>query len=361
MRSHPAAPSRLTGLLPTLTIASPVRNSTINSLTAISGKASDNVGGSGVAQVELTFGRLSDSTFWNGSAWGSTTPVTLATTLSGANWSKTSGLPDSDSTDPVVGLQEGVYLLTAYVFDNAGNKKSISEQFAIDKTPPAVLTVTSPTQGQQVASIGTITGVVADGGNSLGGLQLFLQRDSPLGHWTGSAWDATTEHSLPTKLGSNNTYSSSGALPSPSATSATAKLTPGSYTIRVQASDKAGNVATVTRNFMVVAAQDGTTTVASTIRLSSASVNSSTSTIALSFSGALDPVSAGTPAHYTVYIGTRQLVPMSAARQSAGNTVVLTVPTGSIVKGRTVGVAWADLSAADGSQLNGNSGWITAK
>lgn len=78
--------------MPVSAVVSPVNNSIINSLTTISGTASDNVGLQG---VNIQIQRISDGSYWNGSAWSTATWLTATGTSA---WSYT-GLTAADLTN----------------------------------------------------------------------------------------------------------------------------------------------------------------------------------------------------------------------------------------------------------------------
>jgi parallel beta-helix repeat protein len=139
---------------PSVTITDPAPNSQLLTLTRVGGRAVDNAGGSGLTtdSVTLSIQRSSDSRFWNGTDWSSTSRVLLPVSFDpiSGDWQKTDQLPTISTTD-------GTYTLQARAVDRAGN--------VADSTPtvlrpsPAAPTITSftPESGAIGATV-VITG-----------------------------------------------------------------------------------------------------------------------------------------------------------------------------------------------------------
>ena len=104
---------------PTAYFTSPsINNSTVNTLQPIMGIAQDNLE---IAQVRLSIGRASDGLYWTGSYWGPRTE--LPTSLGNPGSGNTSWAYNGLSS---INLTSGGYVLTARVFDKAGNFIDVS-------------------------------------------------------------------------------------------------------------------------------------------------------------------------------------------------------------------------------------------
>ena len=101
---------------PTVSITSPADQSVVSKLAAITGRAADERGGSGLLRVDVFLQRLSDGKFWTGRAWGVRTALT--TTVAGGAWTRSTGLPASTNLD------NGDYSVQAVATDKAGNHAS---------------------------------------------------------------------------------------------------------------------------------------------------------------------------------------------------------------------------------------------
>ena len=100
---------------------------------AITGSASDNSGGSGVASTQISI-QNSAGKYWNGTTFGTTTPVWLTTTGANSNtsWSYAFARPS-----------DGSYTVQAESTDNSGNVSGVSSgSFTIDTSAPTVTAVT---------------------------------------------------------------------------------------------------------------------------------------------------------------------------------------------------------------------------
>lgn len=133
---------------PTVTVKTPTNGTTVSSLPAISGTATDNSGGSGLARIELSLKRNSDGKSWTGSSWGKATA--LPTTLHDTSWTYGS-LPTGSN------LRTGTYTATASAFDNAGNNKSATSQFVFDGHSPVAAVTLAPMPAYRGAQLKTTT------------------------------------------------------------------------------------------------------------------------------------------------------------------------------------------------------------
>jgi hypothetical protein len=98
---------------PAVSFSSPLNSAQVASFSAISGKALDSDGGSGISRVYLYIQRASDSLYWNGSAW--VTEGRMETTFSEGTWSRSLNLPSGTN------LPNGEYRLSALAYDRASN------------------------------------------------------------------------------------------------------------------------------------------------------------------------------------------------------------------------------------------------
>ena len=194
-----------------LAFTRPTNGKLVNTLSSIDGTVADNSGGSGIASVGVTIQRVSDSTYWNGSAF-----VAAATELSaqagGGFWSLDTSLVAG--TNPATTLTDGNYKITATARDKANNTSTnnITVTSLNDFTAPTI-TWTNPTANSAQSSLPTLTGTAQDnaGGSGLGSAQLALLRNSDQYWWNGTAWQPTFVFLPATLIG--NTYSNSGSLP----------------------------------------------------------------------------------------------------------------------------------------------------
>jgi hypothetical protein len=236
---------------PMVTIASPLKSAMINSLPVISGQATDNAGGSGVARVDLYL-KNSSGLYWNGTQWSGTTAIALPTALANGVWKNTTSLPLASASELLKKLANGQYSIVASAFDKAGNRQTATSSFEVDATVPFQVTINDPANGAYVSSLPMISVQSSDnsGGSGIAKVTLTLKRNSDGTYWTGSAWGAQTPVQLNTITFRGDWQRRSG-LPSTTATTAAAKLDEGSYTAVALAYDKAGNSKTATSVFTV--------------------------------------------------------------------------------------------------------------
>ena len=101
------------------------------SAQSICGTAQDNLGGSGVQDVQVSIQR-GNGNYWNGSSFGSTSPF----------WNIASGTTSWSLAFPASNLPaDGTYTVTVSAVDNDGNIQTTTSPIAIftyDTTPPGV-------------------------------------------------------------------------------------------------------------------------------------------------------------------------------------------------------------------------------
>jgi hypothetical protein len=195
---------------PAASITTPVNTWSYNNLSSATGSATDNVG---VTEVRVRLQRVSDSLYWNGSAWSATATEILASGTT--SWSF--ALPN---------LADGSYALRATARDAAGNTgNSNVTQFVVDKTAPTI-TVIEPKPGKSYSSLPAANGTASDG-NGLWEVRCIIQRNSDGRFWNGSQWVTTW-----TELLASGTTNWSFTMPS---------LSGGNYTFWAVARDWPGN------------------------------------------------------------------------------------------------------------------------
>jgi hypothetical protein len=131
---------------PVVAITSPANGAAIQTLTSITGTASDIGVGLEGNQIHFTLFDVNNGNFWSGSYWTNTSPsdptILLTASVVNGAWTFTSV--------PTGGAQvEGTYFISAFARDNAGNLSTPqsgvnSTSFTIDATPPTVA-IDSPT------------------------------------------------------------------------------------------------------------------------------------------------------------------------------------------------------------------------
>lgn len=225
-----------------LTVSHPLHGSAVRSLASVTGTATDNINGSGIASVTFTFKRISDSQFWNGTGWAATATA-LTTTLNQTTWARNSDLPAGTN------LLDGSYTISAVARDKAGNGKGAGATFRVDRVVPTSVVVTGPTNGSTSRSIASITGTSADntGGSGIAKVNAYLRRKNSSGvleYWANRAgtweWGASVT-SIPTTLTSSGSWSVSNTSPVGTLLPAGSNLPSGTYQVFAYAYDRAGN------------------------------------------------------------------------------------------------------------------------
>ncbi len=202
----------------------------------ITGTASDNTGGSGVAstqvEIQATSG-VNNTKYWNGgnSTWQSTAVFNAASGT--GSWTYAFALP-----------ADGGYTVTAKSTDNAGNTGTTSSvTTTFDSTAPNAPVITYPAASTVYSSGGThvwsgnITGTASDntGGSGVASTQVEIQATSGVNntkYWNGgnSTWQSTAVFNAASGTGS---WTYAFALPAD-----------GGYTVTAKSTDNAGNTGT---------------------------------------------------------------------------------------------------------------------
>lgn len=197
-------------IAPTATIATPVHTWSYKTLSQATGTAGDAVG---IATVRVRLFRISNGTYWNGTAWTTTEADAPATGTS--SWSF--AMPS---------LSDGQYSLQATARDRAGNAGvSSATNFNWDVTAPT-LSVIEPKANTIYPSLPAANGTAADA-NGLSEVRCIVQRGSDKFYWNGNTWVASW-----TEVLAQGTSKWSFTMPA---------LTKGQYTFWAVARDWPGN------------------------------------------------------------------------------------------------------------------------
>jgi LmbE family N-acetylglucosaminyl deacetylase len=195
------------------------------------GTASDSL--SGVKRVELSLRQVSSGAYWNGSSFAGTSEQFLGATGT-SSWS----FPLAASAFPA----DGQYAVRVRAVDNANNVESASSRtFTIDTALPTVA-ASFPVESGAYSAAGWAAGCspagfcgsASDGGAGLQKVEWSLKRVSTARWWNGTSFGSTTEAWR--AASGTGTWSSSFA--------GTSFPAQGQYTLRVRATDLAGNVTT---------------------------------------------------------------------------------------------------------------------
>lgn len=230
---------------PTLAITSPVNNSVVAAIPAITGTVFDlrDDGTAGrIAALNIAIIRNSDGAYYNGATF-TATPASFPATVNadGTFVLQNVNLPTGTN------LTVGAYTIVATATDGSGNTASASVVLTVDNVGPTV-TITNPVTNTLVTGISSITGTAVDnaGGSGVASVNVTLRRDVDNTYWNGTAWVAIYTL-LPTILNANGSWFVSSPLPS-------SRLIDSTYTITAIATDTVGNTGT---GVVVVAAKSG--------------------------------------------------------------------------------------------------------
>ncbi|RLC93245.1 MAG: hypothetical protein DRI39_06320, partial [Chloroflexi bacterium] len=183
----------------------------VNSLTSVSGGASDALG---IDSVQVQIYSIGTSRYWNGSEW-----------QAAAAWLDATGTTAWAYNATGVDWADGSYRIRARSIDMAGNISTEAEDtFLYDSTRP---TATIDDIADYVDSLDSLSGTAADAGG-LDRVQIQIQKQGSSAYWDGSQWQATAAW-LAAVGTSDWTYS----LPA---------LGDDTYTVSARAMDKASNI-----------------------------------------------------------------------------------------------------------------------
>lgn len=321
---------------------------TVRTLPLISVAANDDLFGSGISRIDLNLQRAGDRAYYDGSGFTSR-PTALTTTLAG-------GLYVYAPKFAAGALQDGVYILTAIVYDSAGNRSApIPLTVTVDTTAPQQVTFTRPTQGATVPALSPISGTATDNANGSGiaKVALYIQRRSDGLYWTGRTWGNST--ALATTLSAANasntvTWTRSSGLPMDN------NLKDDTYLLTALATDATGNVKSVTIAVMVnTLAPFSRTHRASSLALSRSAAQVLNSSVQLSFTGALAADSALDIERYQVTVNGHAVAVQSLAYNAATHTVTLGLGEAVLGHGDAVAVAWDNILDTQGRVVAGQA------
>jgi hypothetical protein len=276
-------------------------------------------------------------------------------------------------------LSETSYTLIAHAYDRAGNDLSgVQSNFVVDKTLPASVSVTTPSQGSSMQSLSSLGGSASDNSNGSGvaRVEAFLRYRNSSGvdqYWAlrNGSWgwgsDILGITAALTAPGATTTgWTISNGSPSGTQLPSGANLGVRTYTCVAYVYDRAGNrtrSATPDVSFRITA---GTTSTVSrpvsegqksTVVLSSSSATTGGS-ITLAFTGALNAAKAVEAARYSVQQNGAELEVESVSLANS-TTVVLGLPSGALRVGDRLKVGY-DLQDSKNLTLQGEAD-ITVK
>ncbi len=164
-------------------ISIPVDGDWYNSLTNISGTASDD-GGSKIETVNITIYNESSGNYWAGLAWGVETNLTA--NITGSSWTKNWYYEDSTAFPTFFNGTN--YTINASATDYAGNIGSeTSHTFSYD-TNDLSSEVTDISTYWQTSSTVSITYVASDAGSGLNNVTLYYRYTNDNTSWVSSVW-----------------------------------------------------------------------------------------------------------------------------------------------------------------------------
>ena len=166
---------------PNSTITVPTSSGNYNTLTNITGTATDTY--SGVSTVIITIYNSTNSKYWSGTAWEASAS-NLAVTGTTA-WYKTSGLPTWSSGK--------TYIINSTTTDRAGNNQTAvhSHTFIYDTNAPTG-NITMPRNNTWYNAMANITGTASDTGNSgVAQVRISIYNSTGVKYYTGTAWSGS--------------------------------------------------------------------------------------------------------------------------------------------------------------------------
>jgi VCBS repeat-containing protein len=236
---------------PQIRVASPAPGAAYRTFPQVQGVAIDGRGDastgatepSGIREVRASILRVSDRMWWNGRAWTSAFTI-LPTRVVDGLWTVTAPLPSGSA------LLQGRYLIVSGAVDNAGNARRADSLFTIDTQAPQAF-IDSPRNGARltVGQLTNLSGRATDFGSGVALVRVFLRRGDGQ-FWNGRGYQIAPFGVVAARQGGR--YSISGNLPAGS------NLAAGNYTLLAVVTDRAGNSATTSSTFTIVASVPGT-------------------------------------------------------------------------------------------------------
>ncbi len=209
---------------PTSSISVPVNGVFYNTLTTISGTASDGTG-IGITTVEIMIIRNSDGWHWNGTGWNSTPTWLLVSGTTAWNY-------DTSAVSWTSGLQ---YTVISQANDSLNNLETFGagNTFNFDNETPTS-TIINPADTTYHNSLPMISGSASDtGGAGVDHVNISIKNNADSLYWSGSAW-VGSETWL--NVTGTTTWSKSSGLPT--------WVSGNNYTLRSRATDNISNVET---------------------------------------------------------------------------------------------------------------------
>ncbi len=311
-------------------------------LSALFGLARDT--GSGIARVEVVLQRDSDKLFWSGRAWGRTS-VRLPARYLGPRW-EFSAVPTGAN------LRDDIYTLVAIAIDKNGNRGSMQSRAVVDANAPQAQW-TSPSNSAVLSSWPTLSGRATDSFSDVQNVELLIQRRSDRKFWNGGSWQVASIPLATTRsrIAKSVTWTRNTLLPNG------ANLIDGDYVLVATAYDilKNRSSAVITITIRKPPATTGpatrTTEAASSVTLSTGAVDAANSSVALTWTGALDSNSANDATLYEVQIN-GVVVPLeSTSYQASTRRVLLGLPENQLRSGDVVTVRWNNLLDTKGATV----------
>ena len=330
---------------PTVTITTPKNKQFFTAAPAnVVGTASDS---DGIEAVTVLLCRAATNGhtygYWNGSsttnpvfnaAYNAATHEVAANTSDDfANW--TLALPT---------LRAGQYYVRATARDSNGNSKSVQHEFKVNDASPTVkITTPKNNVSYTTATVPTTATGTASDADGIEAVTVLLHRHAmggnTAGYWNGASTTTPTYDAVYHPARHEIAATSSDAFAN--WTLALPKLGVGKYSLRATARDTLGNIKLVTHIFTVTPASSSVAKLtepatsdsapASTPTLRQSEASASSSSITLSFSGAV-------PASFDVSVNGVG-VPVQSTTQD-GQSVTLLLAEGTLKIGDRVGVSW---------------------
>ena len=227
------------GTAPSSTTTFPVASGSYNAAgwgagcfpTGFCGTVSDL--GSGVQTVQLSI-RQGNGSYWNGTAFSSTTEVFNTARLTGSAWSYGFVATNFPGT--------GSYTVSVRATDNVANVEAAATRtFTYDVTPPSSTTTFPVVSGNYNAagwgsgcSLAGFCGTMSDLGSGVQKVELSIRQGNG-NYWNGTGFSSTAEVFNAATLGGSGWSYGFAAASFPTSTT---------YTFRVRSTDAAGNSAT---------------------------------------------------------------------------------------------------------------------
>ena len=215
---------------PDSTITAPVDGSELNSLTNISGTASDTF--SGVASVSITIYNITDGTYFNGTNWQTASYSLTANGTTAWYYEDTTAFPTWASGSN--------YIINSTDTDAAGNIEAAADSntFNYDIDGPTT-TIIVPANTTWYNALTNIIGTAGDtGGSGISSVNLTIFNSTGAKYWNGSDWQMTNIVWMNTN--GTTVWFNDSNLPIWSNGS--------TYLVNATATDQAGNVGTTSWN-----------------------------------------------------------------------------------------------------------------